>query len=167
MLQSAQISIQGGGTTQYDRAVGHIVIESVTPVVDGGRYPVRRIAGEPCVVEADAFRDGHQIIGLALTYRRNNDESFSDATMAALENDRWRGQFIPTENTRYIYTVEAWTDLFASWLSDFRKKVLAGRDVRSDLLEGKALIERMARSAYDRDRELLSRCLEQLESRSD
>lgn len=167
MRPSAQSSIHGGETTQDGRVLGHIVIEAVTPAVDGGRYPVKRIIGERCVVEADAFRDGHQIIRVALKYRRKSDESFSEAPMMALDNDRWRGEFVPTENTRYIYTVEAWTDPFASWLADFRKKVLAGRDVRSDLLEGEALIERMARRAYGDDRDLLSQCLDQLASHKD
>ena len=166
-MQSAQSTIQGGGITQDGRALGHIVIEAVTPVVDGGRYPVKRTVGERCVVEADAFRDGHQIIRVALKYRRKNDESFSEAPMLPLDNDRWRGEFVPAENTRYIYTVEAWTDLFASWLADFRKKVMAGRDVRSDLLEGQTLIERMARRAYGDDRNLLSQCLDQLASHKD
>ena len=104
------------------------------PAVDGGRYPAKRIVGEPCAVEADIFRDGHQIIRAALKYRRKNDESFAESPMSLLDNDRWRGEFVPNENTRYVYTVEAWTDLFASWLADFRKKVVAGRDVGSDLL---------------------------------
>ena len=82
--------------------------------------------------------------------------------MLPLDNDRWRGEFVPSENTRYVYTIEAWTDLFASWRSDFRKKVAAGRDVRSDLLEGVALIEKMLRRATASDREILARCLEQL-----
>ena len=59
----------------------------------------------------------------------------------SVDNDRWRGEFVPAENARYVFTIEAWTDLFASWLADFAKKVGAGRDVASDLLEGIALLE--------------------------
>ena len=98
----------------------------------------------------------------ALKCRRKNDESFAEASMLPIENDRWRGEFVPAENTRYVYTVEAWTDQFASWLADFTKKVVAGRDVRSDLLEGIALIEKMSRRAKASDREILTRCLQQL-----
>ncbi len=161
VLQSAQSKLPGGDKTQQS-ALGHIIIEAMEPVIDSGRYPVKRIVGEPCVVEADIFRDGHQIIRAAVKYRRKSDESFAEAPMLVVDNDRWRGEFIPNENTRYVYTVEAWTDLFASWLSDFRKKVVAGRDVGSDLLEGVALVEKMARRAAAPDREILARCLEQL-----
>jgi starch synthase (maltosyl-transferring) len=138
------------------------VIEDVSPSVDGGRYPAKRMVSEPCVVEADIFRDGHQIIRAAIKYRRKADESFSEAMMTPLDNDRWRGTFVPTDTGRYLYTVESWTDLFASWLSDFHKKVTAGREVHSDLLEGVALIEKILRTARGHDHEVLADCVERL-----
>jgi starch synthase (maltosyl-transferring) len=145
-----------------DERLSHILIEDVQPIVDGGRYPVKRIVGEPCIVEADIFRDGHQIIRAAVKYRRKSDEGFSESPMVPFDNDRWRGEFTPGENTRYVYTIEAWTDLFASWLSDFGKRVRAGRDVQSDLLEGIALLERFSKRARGKDGQVLARCVEQL-----
>ena len=161
VLQSAHSKLPGELETQRP-TLGHIIIEAVEPAVDGGRYPAKRIVGEPCVVAADIFRDGHQVIRAALKYRRKNDESFTESPMMPLDDDRWRGEFVPHENTRYVFTIEAWTDLFASWLSDFRKRVVAGRDLRSDLLEGVTLIEEMLGRASASDREILARGLEQL-----
>ena len=137
------------------------------PSVDGGRYPAKRIAGEPCVVEADIFRDGHQVLRAAIKWRRKQDEAFDEAPMAALDNDRWRGEFIPTDNTRYVFTIEAWTDLFASWLADFTKKVKAAQPVASDVLEGIALLEKMKSAARGADRELLERALARLRKTND
>ena len=147
--------------------LSHIVIEDVTPSVDGGRYPANRIAGEPCVVEADIFRDGHQVLRAAVKWRRKQDEVFDEAPMAAIDNDRWRGEFIPADNARYVFTVEAWTDLFASWLADFTKKVKAARPVASDILEGIALVEKMIPGARGSDRELLERVLARLRKTND
>ncbi len=147
--------------------MSHIIIEDVTPSVDGGRYPAKRIAGEPCVVEADIFRDGHQVLRAAVKWRRKSDEVFDEAPMAALDNDRWRGEFIPTDNARYVFTIEAWTDLFASWLADFTKKVKAARPVASDILEGIALVEKMISSARGSDRASLERVLAQLRKTND
>lgn len=149
------------------RRLSHIIIEEVTPSVDGGRYPAKRIAGEPCVVEADIFRDGHQVLRAAVKWRRKRDEVFDEAPMAPLDNDRWRGEFIPTDNTRYVFTIEAWTDLFASWVADFTKKVNAARPVASDILEGIALVEKMFSSAKGPDRESLERLLARLRKTSD
>jgi starch synthase (maltosyl-transferring) len=149
------------------RRLSHICIEDVTPSVDCGRYPAKRIVGEPCVVEADIFRDGHQVLRAAVKWRRKQDEVFEEAPMLALDNDRWRGEFIPTENARYIFTIEAWTDLFASWLADFTKKVTASRPVQSDILEGIALVDKMIANANGADRELLSSALAQLRKAKD
>jgi starch synthase (maltosyl-transferring) len=149
------------------RRLSHIIVEDVMPSVDGGRYPAKRIAGEPCVVEADIFRDGHQVLRAAIKWRRKQDEAFDEAPMAAVDNDRWRGEFIPTDNTRYVFTIEAWTDLFASWLGDFTKKVKAAQPVASDVLEGIELVEKMRSAARGTDRELLERALARLRKTND
>jgi starch synthase (maltosyl-transferring) len=140
----------------------HIIIEAVSPAVDGGRYPAKRVVGEPCIVEADIFRDGHQVVRAMLQWRRKADEEFEEAPMALLENDRWRGMFVPSENARYLFTIEAWTDRYASWLGDFAKKVGANRDVASDFLEGLALLEEIHCQARDGDGQVLAACLTRL-----
>src|SRR6185312_7673833 len=122
----------------------HIVIEHIAPVLDCGRYPVKRIVGETCTFDADVFRDGHQILRANLLIRRASDSNFHVIPMQPLGNDRWRGSFIPSDNTRYLFTIEAWTDRFASWLSDFAKKAPSGRDLSSDLLEGIVLLKSLS-----------------------
>src|SRR4051794_16580661 len=46
-----------------------VVIESVTPELDGGRYPVKREVGDMLVVEADLFKEGHDKIAARILYR--------------------------------------------------------------------------------------------------
>src|ERR1700691_2215930 len=150
-----------------ERRLNHIIIEDVTPSVDGGRYPAKRIAGESCVVEADIFRDGHQVLRAAVKWRRKQDEVFDEAPMLAVDNDRWRGEFLPTDNTRYVFTIEAWTDLFASWLSGVTKKEKTAQPVASDVLEGIALVEKMIARANGSDRELFERTLTRLRKTND
>jgi len=145
--------------------LSHIIIEGVTPVVDCGRYPAKCIAGEPCVVEADIFRDGHQLLRAEVKWRRQEEEVFNQTPMAPLDNDRWRAEFVPAENARYVFTIEAWTDLYASWLADFAKKVAAGRDVHSDLLEGMDLLSAIRQRAAGADRQLLAASLDALHRR--
>jgi starch synthase (maltosyl-transferring) len=111
------------------------------------------------------FRDGHQIVRAVVKHRYEAAEDFDEAPMVLIDNDRWRGEFVPERAGRYDFTIEAWTDLFASWLSDFQKKVNADRDVRSDLLEGILLVERIAGVARGlADRDLLSRSIAELRS---
>jgi starch synthase (maltosyl-transferring) len=138
------------------------IIEAIAPVVDCGRYPVKRVMGEPCVVEADIFRDSDNVLRAVIKWRPRRETKFSESPMAHVDNDRWRGEFPLDRNERYFFTIEAWTDRFASWERGFRKKAEAGRDVASDLLEGIALIETAVRRATDADRAALDAALERL-----
>ena len=138
------------------------VIEAVTPVVDCGRYPAKRVMGEPCVVEADIVRDGDHVLHAVIKWRPWREARFSESPMVHVDNDRWRGEFPLDRNDRYFFTIEAWTDLFASWERGFRKKAEAGRDVASDLLEGIAFIESAARRARDAERAAIDAALERL-----
>ena len=118
--------------------------------------------GEPCVVEADIFRDGDHVLHAVIKWRPKGETQFSESPMVHVDNDRWRGEFPLDRNDRYFFTIEAWTDLFASWERGFRKKAEAGRDVASDLLEGIALIEAAGRRAKDADRTAIDAALERL-----
>ena len=42
------------------------VIDALSPVVDGGRFPAKRIAGEPVCIEAHCFTDGHDQLRVVL-----------------------------------------------------------------------------------------------------
>ncbi len=51
------------------RAFPSAVIENLEPLIDGGRYPVKRVVGEDLVVEADIFKDGHDVVAAVLKWR--------------------------------------------------------------------------------------------------
>src|SRR5207237_1572754 len=70
--------------------------------------------------------------------------------MKLIVNDRWRGDCTFYENAIYEYTVEAWIDAFTSWQHEFSTKFKAGvTPLRSEALEGAALIEEAAGRAHD------------------
>lgn len=125
----------------------HIIIEAVHPTVDGGRFPIKRVVGDRCTVEADVLRDGHEHILVALVLRKRGGVELGRASMMHLGNDRWRGTIEVTENARYELLIEAWTDPFGTWVEELGKKVKAGVDVQSELLEGAALIDRARKAA--------------------
>ena len=47
----------------------HLIIQDVTPCVDNGLHPVKRLAGEPLDVEATVFRDGHDRIRVLVRWK--------------------------------------------------------------------------------------------------
>jgi len=119
-----------------------VVIEGIRPQIDGGRHPVKRVVGEPLVVEADIFREGHDLLAAELLHRECGARSWSRTPFAFLENDRWSASFTPTRNARYEYAIEAWPDDFATWRHDFTIKRDAGADVGLELREGLAVLTR-------------------------
>jgi starch synthase (maltosyl-transferring) len=133
------------------RAFPSIVIENLQPLIDGGRYPIKRIVGEDLVVEADIFRDGHDVVAAILKWRVLGKRAWRETPMNFVDNDRWRGICTLYDEDIHEYTVEAWTDVFRSWQAEFAKKFEAGiSDLRSEALEGAALVEAAARRARDR-----------------
>jgi len=138
-------------------ACPHVVIEDVRPSLDGGRYPVKRVAGVPCVVQATIFRDGHAAVQAVLKWRARGGEAPAELPMR-LENpglDLWTAEFPLESPGRYFFSVEAWTDAYASWLADFRKRVDAGQPARSEAEEGAALVEGAATFASGAERTAL------------
>jgi starch synthase (maltosyl-transferring) len=134
-----------------------VVIESVRPEIDGGRFPAKRTVGEKVVVEADVFADGHDALSCVLLYRKEGALQWIEVPMEALVNDRWRGEFTVTELGHYCYTLQAWVEPFHSWRQDLRKKVDAGQDVSVELLVGASLVrEARGRASGDDKKRLQS-----------
>jgi len=132
-----------------------VVIENVSPEIEAGRFPIKRVIGEHVVVEADIFADGHDSLAAVLKFRAEESPEWSETPMESLANDRWRGEFFTTKLGNYFYTIEAWVDQFKSWQTDLQKKLEAGQDVSIELRAGAQLIERAAQRAASRDAENL------------
>jgi starch synthase (maltosyl-transferring) len=133
------------------RAFPSAVIENLQPLVDGGRYPIKRIVGEDLVVEADIFKDGHDVVAAVLKWRVLGKRHWRETPMAFVDNDRWRGVCTLYDSEIYEYTIEAWTDRFSGWRGEFAAKFGAGiSELRSEALEGAALLEAASQRAHDR-----------------
>jgi starch synthase (maltosyl-transferring) len=126
-------------------------IEDIFPCIDGGRYPVKRIAGESVEVWADIFREGHDVLAAALLWRREAEREWRREPMQLDNNDRWHGRFTPPEPGWYLFAIEAWTDTHATWRKEFRLKQDAGQDVTLEAREGRdLLVEFMPRETVAR-----------------
>src|SRR2546428_5824426 len=121
-----------------------VVIEGVTPELDGGRFPVKRVVGETVTVGADVFSEGHDRLAAMLRFRRAGEDAWQEAPMEPRVNDRWEATFTVTHLGTYEYVVHAWVDEFASWRSALANKCDAGLDVTSERLAGAGLLGRAA-----------------------
>jgi len=128
-----------------------VVIDGVTPRVDAGEHPIKRIVGDTVTVEAVAYADGHDARACVLLHRREADAEWSEVPMKPLGNDGWRASFGVDEIGPCRYTVMAWVDRFATWSHDLKKRLGAERDLGVDLLIGAALVEAAAGRATGAD----------------
>lgn len=129
-----------------------ILIQGVEPCVDDGRYPIKREVGDDVEVRATIFRDGHDKLAAVALYRREDETEWRQAPLTLLNPglDLWSGRFRLSDNTTYVYTVEAWTDVYESWCGELEKKLADGQMVTTELIEGRLLVEHaMVRAAGD------------------
>ena len=141
-----------------------IVIENVQPEIDSGRWPVKREVGDRVEVSADIFKEGHDVLTAVLRYRTLKETGWHEAPLTPVNNDRWAGHFTLHENTRYVYTVGAFSNTFESWRQEITKKSEAGERIDSELLEGRALVEHAASRAVEPDKARLDEFLDRWES---
>lgn len=128
-----------------------VVIENLQPLLDCGRYAIKRLAGDPVRVSADIFKDGHDVVAAVVKWRRAGERRWREAPLEPGDNDVWSGEFTVTEIGDGEYTVEAWLDAYESWRDEFRRKYDAGQaDLASEAKEGAHLLERGAARSKDK-----------------
>ena len=137
------------------RSRQRVVIENVSPEIEGGRFPVKRTVGQAVRVEADIHTDGHDLIAAFLLHREEGRLTYSETPMTPTGNDRWTAAFPVAAVGRTVYTLQAWVARFLSWQRDLSKKMEAGQEISVDLLVGVALAEAAAKRARGADRRKL------------
>jgi starch synthase (maltosyl-transferring) len=142
-----------------------VVIENVTPQVDGGRFAAKRVVSDELVVEADVFADGHEELRAVLRSCAPGATEWLETEMEPLGNDRWQASLALTEIGRYRYDVAGWIDPFRTWQHDLGKRVEAKQDVTVDLQIGARLVEQAAGRATGADGTTLTAAAKNLTTR--
>ena len=138
-------------TTKRTEGRRRVIIESITPQVDCGRFPAKRTVGDQVRVEADIFTDGHDAISASLLAHREGSEEWTEIPMKPLVNDRWEAAFRVGELGRYAFKVQAWVDHFETWRRDLLKRIKAESDTSVDYLIGADLVTEAAGRAAGGD----------------
>jgi len=129
------------------RGLAHLSIECVTPELDAGRYPVKRVVGDVVRVGADVLKEGHDVVAAHIVVRAPSQPAWQVPMAYDFNTDRWSGEFTVDQIGRWHFTVEAWTDVWETWRAGFRKKHDAGVDTTVELLEAALLVKAAARRA--------------------
>ncbi|MCW2966397.1 MAG: glycosidase [Solirubrobacteraceae bacterium] len=139
-----------------------IQIERTEPLIDCARYPAKRSVGEPVAVSADIFRDGHEVLRAVVRHRPAGERKWSEAPMAPIDaatgGNRWAGEFSVDRCGTWQFAVEGWSDAFASWRDELRRKADAGQeDLGGELSEGALHLEAAAARAKGPDAKTLTK----------
>lgn len=117
-----------------------IAIEAVRPVVDEGRFAVKRTLGETVTISTNLFMDGHEQLAAEVLWRPVNESEWVRTPLMALGNDAWEARILPRKLGRYIFTLRAWVDTWQSYRTGLQKKHDAGLDVGLEVEEGRRLL---------------------------
>ena len=144
----------------------YLVIQNVQPQVDGGRYAVKREVGDVVKVSAEVFREGHGVLRAELLWRKESSKRWNRIPMEHVNPglDLWEASFEPKDIGRHEFKIEAYTDHFASWLHDTKRKYEAGETLDSEAVEGLHLMQDAAKRAPKKDAELIGRWVSEIEA---
>ena len=119
-----------------------ITIEDLSPCIDGGKVPIKRILGQCFLLESTIFKEGHEVVRALVKWRFKQSQQWQEAPMEALGNHRFQGSFPLSAIGITEYTIEAWGDVFDSWREEMQKKIAASRaDLDQEIAEGALLIQ--------------------------
>ncbi|MDO5661687.1 MAG: alpha-1,4-glucan--maltose-1-phosphate maltosyltransferase [Brachybacterium sp.] len=149
--ETASASEPARSTGSLGEGIGRIPIMSVEPVVDGGRYPASAVVGEAIAVRANAFREGHDAMGVqaVLLDPEGNEHARSalDCTNPGL--DLWEGRLRPDAEGHWSFRVEAFDAPYATWAHTAEVKIPAGIDVDLVCAEGVQVLGRILDEARE------------------
>ncbi|GGC86730.1 alpha-1,4-glucan--maltose-1-phosphate maltosyltransferase [Halopseudomonas salina] len=151
-----------GLTVEDAVTLPRIAIESVSPVLDEGRFAVKCIEGQRANVSAVVFTDGHEKLAVHLHWRRLNDSFWHMSPMTFLGNDHWEATIVPEQPGKFVYVIEAWRDPFATFQDELEKKYRAGVPITLELREGEQLVRAAAQSAAPESAQVLERVVAQM-----
>ncbi|MGJ8651090.1 MAG: alpha-1,4-glucan--maltose-1-phosphate maltosyltransferase [Opitutaceae bacterium] len=128
-----------------------VVIDHVSPCIDGGRNPFKRVLGDWVTFHAHAFADSHDLLTVDLRIRLHGAKEWEYFPMSAIGNDEFEVNYETKEIGLYEYEVAGVIDHYSSWNEGFQKKNEEGVPVDLECLIGAEILEQTAKRASKKD----------------
>ncbi len=145
-------------TTLRSAPVARVLVEDITPQIDGGRLPAKALVDEWVEVGADIFADGHDRLRAVVRFRSGTGP-WAERALAPGDNDRWHGQIRARALGPATFQVIGWIDGIGTWLRQTEVKRSAGHPIELELEAGAQLLEERASELGPADRRKLERVL--------
>ena len=157
-IMQVKTPIEAAVTDAIEQA--RIVIDKVSPCVDNGRYPARKVVGQVVTISATIFMDGHDKLAANVIWKDSPQGQWRRQAMEPLGNDRWQADIVPAKAGKHFFRLEAWLDQWDTYCHELRKKYEASVPVTLECSEGKLFLQ----SALLRSKLLRSKLLEATET---
>jgi starch synthase (maltosyl-transferring) len=141
-----------------------VVIDYVSPQLNGGEFFIKRIVNEIINVEAHVLVDGHDVIAASVLYKHEKAKTWSEVRMQLVENDEWKASFFVEKQGFYTYKVEAWVDYALNWQHGIIRKIDDNQHVKSELLEGVLYLKPLLKKATASEKEFIQYCIDAFEN---
>ena len=134
--------------------VGRFGLTKISPVLGStvtGEFPARGVVGERIPVSAVVFREGHDAIGANVVVRDAAGKKVSAVRMepGAPGTDRMHAEIALETPGPASFSVEAWSDPFATWHHAVTVKIEAGQgsqDLANDFETGARLFDQVGKA---------------------
>ncbi|WP_111707520.1 alpha-1,4-glucan--maltose-1-phosphate maltosyltransferase [Lutibacter citreus] len=113
-----------------------VVIENISPQINGGEFSIKRVVGEIVSVNVDLLVDGHDVIAGSVLYKHEKEKIWRESRLNDAGEDNWTGSFIVEKQGVYEYKIEGWVDYALNWRYGTIRKIDDHQHVSSELLEG-------------------------------
>jgi starch synthase (maltosyl-transferring) len=111
-------------------SIGRLPILNVTPDLGVPELTPKAYVGEVVPFGATAFREGHDVIGVALHLRAPDKKSSRiEMHQVAPGTDRWIAHAQPDKAGMWTFTIESYSDDYATWHHNAEVKIPLGIDV--------------------------------------
>ena len=117
-----------------------VVIDYVSPSVNGGEFYIKRVVNEIVNIKAFILADGHDVLGASVLYKHENEKKWRENRIHSYVNSEWEGAFQVEKQGFYSYKIEAWIDYALNWQHGIERKIADNQHVNSELLEGVAFL---------------------------
>ena len=136
-----------------------VVIDQVSPQINGGEFYIKRVVNEVVQVDAHVLVDGHDVIAASVLYKHETEKLWREARMQLLVNDEWQASFMVEKQVYYTYKVEGWVDYALNWQHGIERKIDDGQQVTSELLAGITYLKPLLAKASPSEKDFIERCI--------
>ena len=137
-----------------------VVIDRVSPQVNGGELSIKRVVGQLVNISADILADGHDLLAASVLYKHQSEKKWSEVRMTPGHNDDWFGTIKVEQQGVYFYKIQAWVDYALNWQYGIGRKIADNQHVNSELAEGVLYLKSVRKKANDKEKTYLKKLMD-------